>query len=125
MYMYMKKTQIKIQNNREPPFKLCLKKACFLFSPPSSALVMGLFSQGSPIVDIHMVKTRLGTVVPRSPESDAPRSSLYTPPDSPRILRATNLFLLPTVDSTSQEHAHNNFWCQNRLVFRVSGICTP
>ena len=38
---------------------------------------MGLFTFGSPIVDIHMVKTRLRTRVHRSPESDAPRSSLY------------------------------------------------
>ena len=33
-----------------------------------------LFSLGSAIVDIHMVKTRLGTGVPRSPESNAPIS---------------------------------------------------
>ena len=75
----------KIQNHWEPPYKLCLKKACLLCSPPSSALFMGwLFSLGSPIVDIHRVKTRLETGVPRSPESDAPRSSLYAPPHFPR-----------------------------------------
>jgi len=44
---------------------------------------MGLFSLGSPIVDIHMVKTRLGTGVPRSPESNAPISSFYAPPHFP------------------------------------------
>jgi len=75
----------KVQNHREPPYKLCLKKACLLCSPPSSTLVMGsLFSFGSPIVDIHMVKTLLGTAVPRSPESNAPISSLYAPPHFPR-----------------------------------------
>ena len=65
---------IKIQNHRKSPYKLCLKKACLLCSSPSSALVMGsLFSLGSPILDIHMVKPRLGTGVPRSSESNAPR----------------------------------------------------
>jgi len=43
-----------------------------------------LFSLGSPILDIHMVKPRLGTGVPRSPESNAPISSLYAPPHFPR-----------------------------------------
>ena len=64
MYTTPKK---KIQNHREPPFKLCLKKACLPCPPPSFSLVMGLFSHGSPIVDIHMAKPRLGTGVPRSP----------------------------------------------------------
>ena len=75
----------KIENHWEPPYKLCLKKACLLCSPPSSALVMSsFFSLGSPIVDIHMVKTRLGTGVPRSPESNAPIRSLYAPAHFPR-----------------------------------------
>ena len=67
----------KIQNHRDSPYKLCLEKACLLCPPPCSSLVMGSFSHGSPIVDIHMVKTRLGTGVPRSPESIAPILSLW------------------------------------------------
>ena len=59
----------KIQNQREPPYKLCLTQACLLCPPPSSSLFMGSFSHESPIVDIHMVETRPGTGVPRSPES--------------------------------------------------------
>ena len=35
-------------------------------------------------MDIHMVKNRLGTGVPRSPESNAPISSVYAPPHFPR-----------------------------------------
>ena len=50
-------------------------KVFLLCSPPSSALVMGLFFLGSLIVDIRMVETRLGTGVSRSPESDAYASS--------------------------------------------------
>ena len=83
-FMYTTPNQ-KIQNHRELPYKLCLEKACLLCSLPSSALVMAsLFSLGSPIVDIHMVKTRPGTGVPRSPESNAPISSLYAPHHFPR-----------------------------------------
>ena len=37
----------KIQNHREPPYKLCLEKACLLCPLPSSALVMGSFSHGT------------------------------------------------------------------------------
>ena len=48
-----------------------------MHSPSSSALVMSLFTFGSPIVDIHMVKTRPRIRVRRSLESDAPRSSLH------------------------------------------------
>ena len=69
----------KIQNHREPPYKLCLEKACLLCPPSSSSLVIGSFSHGSPIVDIHMVKTRLGTGVPHSSESNAPILSLCPP----------------------------------------------
>ena len=84
MYMYTTPNN-KDKNHREPPYKLCLKKACLPCSPPFSALVMGsLFSLGSPIVDIHMVKTRLRTGVPRSPESNAPISYLYAPAHFPR-----------------------------------------
>ena len=66
--------------NLESPYKLCLKKACLLCSQPSSALVMGSTFLDPPIVNIHMVKTRLGTGVPRSPKSNAPISFLYAPP---------------------------------------------
>jgi hypothetical protein len=45
---------------------------------------MGSFSLGSPIVDFFTVKTRLGTGDPRSPESDAPKCSLYAPLHFPR-----------------------------------------
>ena len=79
VHAHFKPPEKRIQKHWEPPFKLCLEKACLPCSPPSSALVMGSFSLGSPIVDMHRVKTRLGTGVPRSPESDAPRSSLYPP----------------------------------------------
>ena len=85
-----------IQNHREPPYKLCLEKACLLCPPSSSSLVIGSFSHGSPIVDIHMVQTRLGTGVLSSSASCQPL-----------------------------EHADDNFWCQHRLVFRVSGVFVP
>ena len=73
-------TPNKIQNHRKSPYKLCLKKACLLCSPPSSALVKGSIFFDPPIVNIHMVKTRLRTGVPRSPKSSAPICSLYAPP---------------------------------------------
>ena len=73
--------RIKIQNHPKSPYKLCLKKACLLCSPPSSALVMGsILFLDPPTVNIHMVNTRLGTGVPRSPKSNAPINSLYASP---------------------------------------------
>ena len=36
-FMYITPNK-KIQNHREPPYKLCLEKACLLCSPTSSAL---------------------------------------------------------------------------------------
>ena len=62
----------KRRGEKEPPSKVCLKQTCLLCSPPSFAVVRDSFAPGSPIVDIHMVKTRLGTGGPRSLESDAP-----------------------------------------------------
>ena len=124
----------KIQNHRDPPYKLGLEKACLLCPPPSSSLVMGSFSHGSPIVDIHMVKTRLGTGVPRSPESNAPILSLCPPsfPSQPTCsgyLQSTvhvlplSLLLLPPPAAPPLVGPHNlvtshlrlnpcNFQCQ-------------
>ena len=88
---------IKIQNHRKSPYKLCLKKACLLCSPPSSALVMGLFFLDPPIVNIHMVRTRLGTGVPRCPESNVPINSLCPPsfPSQPTCSGYLQLTVLP------------------------------
>ena len=80
VHVHVKPPNKKIQDTREPPFNLCLKQARLLFALPSSVLVIGSFSLGSPIVDIYMVKPRLGTGVPRFPESDAPKSSFHAPP---------------------------------------------
>ena len=117
MYSTPKK---KIQNHREPPYKLRLEKACLLCSPPSSALVMGsLFSLGSPILDIHMVKPRLGTGVPRSSESNAPILSVWPPSyPSPRnqpvlatysgqYFCSLSLLLLPPPAATPLIGPHN------------------
>ena len=60
------------------------RNAGLLCSPPYSVLTMGSFSPRSPILDIHMVKTHLRARIPRSPESDAPISSLYARPHFPR-----------------------------------------
>ena len=77
VHVHLKNPNKNIQSDRELPFKLPFKKACLAYSPPSSALVMGSSSLRSPIVDIHTVKIRLGTKIPRTHESDEPNSSLY------------------------------------------------
>ena len=77
--------------------QLCLKKARLLCSPSSYSLVMGSFSLGSPMVDIHMVKPASG------PELLAALNPMHLEALSmpPLMSLASNLFRLPTVDSTS------------------------
>ena len=70
MYIYSVQPPIKkIQNHREPPYKLCLEKACLLCPPPSSALVMGSFSHGSRLWTFTWSKPASG------PEFPAPLNS--------------------------------------------------
>ena len=61
------------------------RNAGLLCSPPSSALAIGSIFLRSPILDIHMVKPRLRTGVPHSPEwCRCP----FIPKEAPRAERA-------------------------------------
>ena len=73
----------KIQNHREPPYKLCLEKACLLCPPPSSALVMGSFSHGSRLWTFTWSKPASGPEFP-APLNPMHPFSLYAPPHFPR-----------------------------------------
>ena len=93
---YSETPNYKIQNNREPPIDCCLKKTCLLCSPPSYVFVIGLFSFGSPIVDMRRVKTPFETGIPRSPKSDAPRGCLsphYSPRKQPALATCSGQYL--------------------------------
>ena len=56
------------------------RTAALLRSSPCSTLLMDSLFLRSPIWDFHLVKSRLKTGIPYSPESDAPRSSLFASP---------------------------------------------
>ena len=61
-------------------------------SPMLSALCWPFLDSvpfGLPIVDIHMVKSRLGAEVARHPESDARICFWYAPPHFPRNQRVS------------------------------------
>ena len=75
MYPPNNSPSAKIQN-RQPQWILCLAAALLRSSPCSTLLMVSLFLW-SPIWDFHLVKSRLKTGVPFSPEPDAPRSSLF------------------------------------------------
>jgi hypothetical protein len=66
--------------NRQPQLTLSRRTAALARSSPFSTLLMVPVFLRSPIWDSHVVKSRLRTGVPFSPESDAPKSSFHASP---------------------------------------------